>query len=179
MLPYITQWWNNALDTHQEIKVIALDIKKAFDSVWHKGLMEKFLCFWHPRRLALLDASFITDRQQSIVLDGSTSSAKPMSAGVPQGSILGPVLFLMFIDDLASQLENDIHLFTDDSTLHIAIKNTRDRIICTESLQCDLNKIEELADSWSVTFNANKTEEMIISRKRNQNHPPHHFMKKE
>ena len=102
-----------------------------------------------------------------------------MSAGVPQGSILGPVLFLMFIDDLASHLEKDIHLFADDSTLHIAITNTCDRIICAESLQCDLNKIEAWADSWCVTFNASKTEEMIISRKRSQNHPPLHFMNKE
>ena len=101
------------------------------------------------------------------------------SAGIPQGSILGPVLFLMFIDDLASQLEKDIQLFANDSTLHIAIRNTFDRIICSESLQCDLNKIEALADSWCVTFNASKTEEMIISRKRSQNHPPLHFMNKE
>ena len=92
-------------------------------------------------------------------------------------SILGPVLFLMFIDDLASHLEN--HLFADDSTFHIIIKNTCDRIICAESLQCDLNRIEAWADSWCVTFNASKTEEMIISRKRSQNHPPLHFMNKE
>ena len=71
----------------------------------------------------------------------------------------------MFIDYLATHLENDIHLFGDDSTLHIAIKNTCDTVIC--------------ADSWCVTFNASKMEEMIISRKRSQNHPPLHFMKKE
>ena len=177
MLSYITQWWNNALDTQQEIRVIALDIKKAFDRVWHNGLMEK-LIFWHPRGLHCWIASFLSDRQQSVVLDGSTSSAKPISAGVPQESILGPILFLMFINDWASHLENDIHLFADDSTLHIAIKNTSDRIICAERLQCDLNKIEVWADSWCVTFNASKTEEMIISRKRSQNHPPLHFMNK-
>ena len=82
----------------------------------------------------------------------------------------------MFIDDLASHLENDIRLFADDSTFHIVINN---RIICAESVQCDLNKIEAWADSWCVTFNASKTEEMIISRKRSQNHPPLHFMNKE
>ena len=89
------------------------------------------------------------------------------------------VLYFFFIDDLASHIENDIHLFADDSTLHIAIKNSCDKIICAEILQCDLNKIEAWADSWCVTFNASKTEEMIISRKRSQNHPPVHFMNKE
>ena len=118
MLSYITQWWNNALNTQQEIRV-------------------------------------------------------------PLGSILGPVLFLMFTDDLVSHLENDIHLFADGSTLHIVIKNMCDRIICAESLQCDFNKIEGWADGWCVTFNVSKTEEMIISRKRCQNHPPLHFMNKE
>ena len=179
MLSYINQWWNNALDTQQEIRIIALDIKKAFDRVWHKGLMEKHSSFGIQGDLHCWIASFLSDRQQFIVLDGSTSSAKRISAGVPQGSILGPVLFRMFIDDLASHLENDIHLFADDSTFHIAIKNTCDRIICAESLQCDLNKFKAWADSWCVTFNTSKTEEMIISRKRSQNHPPLLFMNKE
>ena len=85
----------------------------------------------------------LNNAQQSVVLDGSTSSAKPISAGVPQGSILGPLLFLMFNDELALHLENDIHLFADDFTLHIAFKNTCDRIICAESLQCNLNKKPE------------------------------------
>ena len=93
--------------------------------------MEKLSSFGIQGDLHCWIASFLSDRQQSVVFDGSTSSAKPISARVHQGSILGPVLFLIFIDDLASHLENDIHLFADDSTLHIAIKNTCDRIIST------------------------------------------------
>ena len=89
MLSYITQWWNNALDTQQEIRVIALDIKK--------GLMEKLSSFGIQGDLHCWIASFLSDRQQSVVLDGSTSSVKPMSAGVLQESILGPVLFLMYL----------------------------------------------------------------------------------
>ena len=93
--------------------------------------MEKLSSFGIQGDLHCWIASFLSDRQQSVVLDRSTS--------VHQGSILGPVLLLMFIDDLASHLENDIHLFADDSTLHTATKDTCDRIICAESLQCDLN----------------------------------------
>ena len=85
--------------------------------------------------------AYVEQIGQIDLLEGSASSAKPISAGVPQGSIIGLVLVVMFIDDLASHLENDIHLFSDDSALHIAIKNTCDSIICAESLQCELNKI--------------------------------------
>ena len=115
--------------TGHPARVIALDTKKVFDRMWHKGLMEKLSSFGIQGDLHCWIASFLSDRQQSMVLDGSKSSAKHLCAGVQQGSILGPVLFLMFIDDLASHLENDIHLFADDSIFHIAIKNTCDRII--------------------------------------------------
>ena len=90
MLSYITQWWNNALDTQQNFLVIALDIKKAFDRVGHKGLMEKLSSFGIQGDLHCWSASFLSDRQQYVVLDGSTSSAKPIFARIPQGSILGP-----------------------------------------------------------------------------------------
>lgn len=176
MLSYITQWWNDSLDSQQEVRIIALDIKKAFDCVWHRGLLMKLSSFGIHGDIYGWISSFLADRHQAVVLDGHTSSSKTLSAGVPQGSVLGPLLFLMYIDDLTSLVENDLHLFADDSTLHIVIKNSCDRTICAESLQRDLLTIEKWATDWCVTFNASKTEEMIISRKRNQNHPPLYFM---
>ena len=119
--------------TSNKIRVITLDIKTAFDRAWYKGLMEKLSSFGIHGDLHYWIAPFLSDRQQSVVLDGSTSSAKPISADVPQGSILGPLLCLMFYDDLASHLDNGIDLFADDSALHIAIKNTCDKIICAET----------------------------------------------
>ena len=113
-----------------------------------------------------------------MVLDGFTPPSVPIAAGVPQGSVISPLLFLIYID-LASHLENDLHLFADDSTLHIVFKNPGLRDICAESLQQDLDTIEKWASDWCITFNASKTEEMIISRKRVQNHPPLFFMNSE
>ena len=72
---------------------------------------------------------------------------------------------LMYTDDLASHLENDLHLFADDSTLHVVIKNPSLRDICTESLQCDLCKIEKWALDCCITFNASKTKEMMDQQK--------------
>ena len=142
-------------------------------NVWHRGLLSKLTSFRIQGDLYGWISSFLTDRHQSIVPDGFTSSAMPLSAGVPQGSVLGPLLFLMYIDDLASHLENDLHLFADDSTLHVVIKNPSLRDICAESLQRDLCKIEKWASDWGITFNPSKTEEIIISRKRSQNHILH------
>lgn len=179
MLAYITQWWNDCLDTQREVRVIALDIKKAFDRVWHPGLLTKLTTFGICGDLHSWISSFLADRQQAVVLDGFISTPKPLAAGVPQGSVLGPLLFLMFINDLASHLDNDLHLFADDSTLHAVIKNPERRAACTESLQRDLHVIEKWASDWCITFNASKTEEMIISRKRNKTHPPLYFMDNE
>ena len=123
-----------SLDSQQEIRVIALDIKKAFDRVWHKGLT-KLTSFGIHVVLHGWISSFLSDREQSFVLDGVTSSPMHIAAGVPQGSIIGPVLFLIFINDLASHLVNDLHLFADDSRLHI--KDSCDRTPCAESLQRD------------------------------------------
>ena len=176
MLAYITQWWNDCLDTQQEVRIIALDIKKAFDRVWHQGLLAKLTSFGICGDLHSWISSFLANRQQAVVLDGFISTPKALSAGVPQGSVLGPLLFLMFIDDLASHLDNDLHLFADDSTLHAVIKNPADRAMCTDSLQKDLHAVEKWASDWCITFNASKTEEMIISRKRDKTHPPLHFM---
>ena len=140
---------------------------------------------WRNSNLLASTETFIAGLHLSCQIDNSLlylmalhDTAKPITAGVPQGSILCHVLFLMFIDDLASHLENDIHLIADVSILHVAIRNTCDRTLCAESLQCDLNKIEAWADSWCVTFNARKAEKIIISRKRSQNHPLLLFMNK-
>ena len=176
MLAYITQWWNNALDQQCEVRVIALDIKKAFDRVWHRGLLAKIRSFGIQGDLYQWIKSFLDNRQQSVVLDGYTSTKKTISAGVPQGSILGPVLFLMFIDDLSAHLENSLHLFADDSTLHLTIKNNEDRSPSRDSLQRDLDSVQAWASDWCVIFNASKTEDMIVSRKRNLNHQPLFFM---
>jgi hypothetical protein len=105
-----------------------------------------------------------TCRKQCVVLNGMSSTLKKISAGVPQGSLLGPILFIMFINDLSQSVISDLLLFADDSTL-LCLCRPRGVSIPTK-LSAELVAIEIRAKMWLVTFNPDKTEAMIFSAKR-------------
>ena len=92
-----------------------LDILKAFDKVWHEGLLFKLECIGISGNLLSLLKSFLSNRFQRVVLNGQCSSWSSVLAGVPQGSILGPLLFLIYINDLPENLQSTVKLFADDT----------------------------------------------------------------
>ena len=103
-----------------------LDISKAFDRVWHDGLIYTLIrCGVSGKRLALI-TSFLSDRKQCTVLNGQFSTLDDVSARVPQGSILVPLLFLVYINDLTVDLRCDVRLFGDNTSLFTIIKNASD-----------------------------------------------------
>ena len=118
ILSYLTDLWFSALRNYGETCVVALDISKAFDRVWHASLLSKLPSFGFPPSLCLLMSSFLSNRSISAVVDGATSSSFSVNSGVPQGSVLSPTLFLLFINDLLTCTSNSIHSYSDDSTLH-------------------------------------------------------------
>ena len=98
-------------------RAVALDISKAFDRVWHAGLLHKLKSYGVSDQIFGLISSFLSNRRLRVVLDGKSSQEYPVNTGVPQGSILGPTLFLLYINDLTDDVICDIAIYADDTTL--------------------------------------------------------------
>ena len=176
-LTLATQKWQDALDKKKEVRVVSLDISRAFDKVWHPGLIEKLKAAGISGNLLDWLVNFVSGRSQRVVVDGSVSNPLSVGAGVPQGSILGPTLFLLFINDLRTVLKNEVIMFADDTTLFSVVDAKRDRDAIANSLNEDLLEVERWAKKWFVTFNASKTQSLIISRCKDQDcHPPLFFL---
>jgi hypothetical protein len=160
-----------AMNSGKEIRVVFLDISKAFDRVWHKGLLLKLRSCGITGRLLDWLKDYLTDRQQRVIINGEHSEWGNINAGVPQGSVLGPLLFLIFINDITHVIEKcKIRLFADDTCLVIEIDDPTVQAI---ELNNDLEKLREWAELWHVTFSPPKSEELLISNKRTQTaHPP-------
>ena len=99
-------------------QAVALDISKAFDRVWHAGLLHKLKSYGNSGQIFGLISSFLSNRQLWVVLDVKSSQEYPVNAGVPQGSILGPTLFLPYINDLPDDVICNIAIYADDTTLY-------------------------------------------------------------
>ena len=106
-----------------EVRSVFLDISKAFDKVWHEGLLYKLKSMGISGELYELLENYLSGRFQRVVLNGQTSSWRPILAGVPQGSILGPLLFLIYINDLLDGLKSNAKLFADDTSLFTIVKD--------------------------------------------------------
>ena len=159
-----------ALDDGKEIRVVFCDISKAFDRVWHRGLLCKLKAAGVTSTALKWFQSYLSNRKQRVVLPGVLSDWKSIKAGVPQGSILGPLLFLIFINDIVSDINSNIRLFADDTTLYIIVENPQSAAIV---LNADMQKIDSWVDMWLVKFNPSKSESFIVSRKLNKPyHPP-------
>ena len=99
-------------------RAVTLDISKAFDRVWHAGLLHKLKSYGISSQIFGLISSFLSNRRLRIVLDEKSSQEHPVNAGVPQGSILGPTLFLLYINDLPDDVICNIAIYADDTTLY-------------------------------------------------------------
>ena len=106
-----------------EVRGVFLDMFKAFDKVWHEGLIYKLKTFGISGNLLTLLSSFLHDRRQRVVLNGINSEWTNIKAGVPQGSILGPLRFLMYVNDIPDNLSSNVKLFADDLSLFSIVDN--------------------------------------------------------
>ena len=149
-----------------EVRSVFLDISKAFDKVWHERLLYKLKSMGISGELYNLLENYLSDRFQRVLLNGQASSWRPVLAGVPQGSILGPLLFLIYINDLPNELKSNAKLFADDTSLFTIVK---DKTESANILSNDLSEISKWAYDWEMLFNPDPckpAKEVVISNKR-------------
>ena len=146
-----------------EVRSVFLDISKAFDKVWHEGLLFKLRSMGISGELYNLLGNYLSDRFQRVILNGQTSSWRPVIAGVPQGSILGPLLFLVYINDLPNELKSSVKLFADDTSLFTIVKDKNES---ANTLNNDLLLISKWAYNWKMLFNPDPStppQEVLLS----------------
>ena len=148
-------------DKSRAVDILYLDFKKAFDKVPHKRLMAKVRSYGIIDEVGDWIEDWLTGRKQRVVINGSSSTWRDVSSGVPQGSVLGPLLFIIYINDLDQGTISKISKFADDTKIGI---NAND-IKAVENLQEDLKRIGEWSEIWQMPFNLDKCKVMHIGQR--------------
>ena len=153
--------FTNCLDSKEQIDAILLDFSKAFDKVDHQILISKLHKYGIQHSTLNWLKSFLSNREQTVVVDGSESSPLPVLSGVPQGTVLGPLLFLVYINDISVDLSpgTKIRLFADDSLLYRTISTPDD----SRTLQKDLDVLQNWETANKMEFHPGKCENLRIT----------------
>jgi len=150
----------SSVDSKQNVDTIYLDFAKAFDKVPHQRLLLKLRAHGIDGAVCDWIGAWLRDRWQKVRLEGSCSSWRQVFSGVPRGSVLGPVLFLIFINDLEVGTTSRILKFADGTKLFRAVVNLSDH----SKLQNDLDTVCEWANRWQMKFNVSKCKVMHYGR---------------
>ena len=155
---FVTSFENN-----KQVDVAILDFSKAFDTVPHKKLLHKLHQYGITGPIHSWLQNFLTRRTMRVVVDGCCSDSTSVDSGVPQGTVLGPLLFLCYINNLPDSAVSQVRLFADDCLLYREINTFQDHI----TLQQDLKNLESWADTWGMRLNATKCYILSINNKSN------------
>jgi len=156
--------WTEALETGGRIDVIYTDFEKAFDKVPHKRLLSKLRSYRIDNSIVEWIKSFLTDRKQRVRVNGEFSCWAEVLSGIPQGSILGPLLFIIFINDLVDICTDNIKmfLFADDAKMYCHVRDIVDK----DKLQSGIDKFVKWTDKWQVKLNIDKCKVISIHHRR-------------
>ena len=160
----VTDDFAKALNNKLQVDVGILDLSKAFDKVPHKRLLSKIEFYGIRGKILQWLESFLSHRYQQVVVDGSFSNYCKVTSGVPQSSVLGPTLFLLYINDITEGISSQMKLFADDCLIYKVIHSSTDH----QTLQQDLTILSKWADKWQMAFNISKCKIMQISNHHNK-----------
>ena len=136
-----------------EVRIVQIDFSAAFDRVNHQGILYKLRSVGIGSSVLSILTQFLSDRSQHVMVDGCRSKLVNVVSGVSQGSVLGPLLFLLYTSELFSILENKLIGYADDSTLIAVVPSPGLRVAVAESLSRDLVKVNEWCDLWGISAN--------------------------
>ena len=161
----LVQEWSESLDRSEYVGLVFFDLKRAFDRVWHRGLLTKLRAAGVSGQAYAWFSSFLSGRRQATIVDGAMSEFCDLHAGVPQGAILSPLLFSIYVNDIPSctSLSGSTNLFADDTSLFVV-----DQSVSTLStkLQICVDSLSKWFDSWLLTVNTSKSAVMVIHPKK-------------
>ena len=172
----ITHEIYKSFDACLDVRAVFLDISKAFDKVWHQSFLYELKQNGISGNLLETLTDFLKDRKQRVALNGQNSSWANVEDGVPQGSILGRLLFLIYINNLPDKLSTNVKLFADDTSLFSVV---HDIITSSCDLNYYLNRVREWAFQWKMSFNpepSKQAQEVIFTRKLQKKNPPPHYI---
>ena len=148
------EYLHASLNSRQQVDSIYLDIRKAFDSVPHDKLLKKLWSSGLVGSIWKFFKAYLTDRQQCVMVNGQASEWLPVTSGVPQGSILGPLLFIIYINDLPSTITSSSpYLYADDTKICKRILSSQDTFL----LQSDLDHLSQWCLDNDMSFNISKS----------------------
>ena len=166
----VVEDWLLALDQGLEICVVFFDVSKAFDTVPHLDLLRKLSELGLNPNLIRWIKSYLCERSQYVTVEGISSHTLPVASGVPQGSVLGPLLFILYLNDVVNTVSagSNLNMFADDIAMYRVIRTATDYML----MQRDVHSISECIKLKRLQFNANKCKMMLITRKKSNSLPP-------
>ena len=152
----------------RQTDLILLDFSKAFDKVNHSKLIWKLHNYGIRSDVLSWIRAFLGDRAQQVVVGGEESDTVPVTSGVPQGSVLGPILFLIYINDLPDNVKSQVRLFADDTAMYLTMEGADDSSV----LQQDLDRLSVWESDWDMEFNPSKCQVVQVTGSKNPSMQP-------
>ena len=156
----VMEEWTEILDNGGTLDSIYMDFMKAFEKVPHKRMLRKLRSYGLSEQIIKWVADFWGDRSQKVSVNNSESRDRPVTSSIPQGSVLGPILFVIYINDMPECVNASTYLFADDTKIYKDISCEDD----VSGLQADLDQLQKWSDTWLLKLHPNKCK--IMKEKR-------------